>query len=76
MEKGENPLGREEPVGDQADEERRDHRRQRGRAVGSPALLSGELQRLQQVGAHGHVPRPPDEVLEEHHHRELQTVSS
>ena len=33
-------------------------------------LLAGELP-SSEVGAHGDVPRPPDEVLEEHHHGEL-----
>jgi hypothetical protein len=68
VQKGQDPLGREKPVGDQADEERRHHCRQRGGAVGHPGLRSGELERLQQIGAHGHVPCPPDEILEEHHH--------
>ena len=72
MEERENALGGEEPVSNQADEERRDHRGERRRAVGRAALPSGEVQRLQQVGAHRHVPGSPDEVLEEHHHGELQ----
>jgi hypothetical protein len=68
VQEGQDPLGREKPVGDQADEERRHHGRQRGCAVGHPGLRAGELERLQQIGAHRDVPRPPDEVLEEHHH--------
>ncbi len=73
MERGENPLGCEEPIGDHADEEGRDHRRQRGRSVGEADLRAVELQRLVQVGAHRDVPGPPDEILEEHHHRQLQS---
>ena len=65
------PLGRKEAIGDHADEERRNHRRQRGGAVGEADLLAGKVERPK-PGAHRHVPGAPDEVLEEHHRGELQ----
>ena len=34
-------------------------------------LLAGELQRLPEPRPHRHVPRAPDEVLQEHHRRQL-----
>ncbi len=67
----EDALGREEPVGDQPDEEGGHHGGQRRGAVRDPALLPREPQRLQQVGAHRHVPGSPDEILQEHHYRQL-----
>ena len=71
MQHGQDPLGREEPVGDHADEERRDHRRQRRRPVGEPDLGAVEPERRAQPGPHRHGPRAPDEVLQEHHDRQL-----
>jgi hypothetical protein len=68
----EQALRREESIGDHPDEERRNHRGQRGRPVRQADLLAGKSKRSQ-PGPHRHVPRAPDEVLEEHHHRQLQT---
>ena len=70
MQDGKELLGREESVGDHADEERRDQCRDRRRAVREADLLSRELERLSEIRPHRDEPHPPDEVLEEHHHRE------
>ncbi len=69
-EHGQQSLGGEVPVGDQADEERRDHRAYRERAVREADLPAIEAKRVGQVGAHARVPAPPDEVLEEHEPRQ------
>ena len=71
VERGEDALGRHEPIRDHADEERRDHRRQRRRAGGQADLLAREVQRLAEPRPHRHVPRAPHEVLQEHHRGQL-----
>ena len=65
-------LAREPAVRDNADEERGDQRADRGRAIGQADIRIGEMQRLPQVGAHGHEPDAPDEILQEHHQRETR----
>jgi hypothetical protein len=72
MQQRQRPLRGEEAVGDHPDEERRDHRRQGGGAIRETDLCPRELERLAQIGAHGYKPCAPDEVLEEHHGRELE----
>ena len=70
MQDGEQPFGGEEAVGDHADEEGRDHRRDGRCAEHEADLLALERERAAEVGAERHRPCPPDEVLEEHHRRE------
>jgi hypothetical protein len=41
-------------------------------AQGQADLLIGEVQRLPEIGPHRHEPDAPDEVLEEHHGRQLR----
>ena len=73
MECGEDALGGEELVGDEADEEGRDHGADGGGACGKADLLTGEVERGGEPGADGDVPGSPDEVLEEHHCAEAYT---
>src|SRR5439155_16321202 len=63
-------LGGEETVRYHAHEEGRNQRRDGCGAVRQTDLGPGEMEGLSQVGAHGDEPRPPNEVLEEHHDRE------
>src|SRR5439155_13934967 len=68
MQDREQLLSGEEAIGEDAHEERR-HDGGNGRRRVRPAdLRAAEVQRRAEVGPHGDEPRPPDEVLEQHHH--------
>src|SRR5690242_19519488 len=74
MEEPEDPLGREEPVGDEADEEWRDDRRDR---VDRERPVRERLHPLVlHEDRNGRVPRAPDEELQEHHYRESRPDSA
>ncbi len=72
VQRGENALGRHEPIGDHADEERRNDCGDRRRPRREADLLAGEVQRLPEPRPHRHVPRAPHEVLQEHHRRQFR----
>src|SRR5438309_1685601 len=73
MKGGKQLLGGEEPVREHAHEERGHDRGDRGRHVRGADLRTAEMPRAAEVGPHGDEPRPPDEVLEEHHGGEPAT---
>ena len=58
-------------VCNQADKKRRDHRANCECAVGQTDLPALKAQRLAEISGHAHVPRAPNEVLEEHEDGEL-----
>ena len=62
----EQPLGRDESVGNHADDEGRDKRADGGSAVGEADLGASKVQ-LTEVHGHGVIPTAPDEVVEEDH---------
>jgi len=65
-------LRGEVAVGDEADEEGRDHRADSEGPIGQADLAAGELQGGGKVGAHAGVPASPGEVLEKHENREAK----
>ena len=69
---GEQLFGGDEAIREDPHEERGDDRRESGRHIRRPDLGAGEVQRAPQVRPHRDEPRPPDEVLEKHHRRELE----
>ena len=72
MQHGQQLFGGDEAIRKDTHEKRRHDRRESGRHIGGPDLGAGEVQRAPQVGPHRDEPRPPDEVLEEHHCGELE----
>src|SRR5436190_17360795 len=73
MQQREELLAREEPVGNDPHEEGRHQRRDRGRAVRRADLRIREMERLSEVRAHRDEPHAPNEVLQEHHRRQLRS---
>src|SRR5688572_12076143 len=59
------------PVGNHANKKRRDHGSYSQRTIGSADLNAGRLEEGIHVCPHGYVPRTPDKIFEEHHHRKL-----
>jgi hypothetical protein len=74
MEHREDSFGGEEPVGDEAHEERRDHTGQCCGAEDGAGLHTGEVQCDCQVSADGDVPGAPDDVIEKHHQAEARPI--
>ena len=70
MEDGEDFLGGEEAVGNEADEEGGDHSADGGGSGGEADLGAREVESLTEEGAEGDVPCAPDEVFEKHHEAE------
>ena len=71
MQLREHALGCKVPVGDQSDEERRDHAGQaRPYRKSRPVPCAREVEGLGQLGADSDVPGPPDDVVQKHHHAE------
>ena len=67
MQHREHFLRGKKAVGNQPDEERRDHAGQRRGSEDRAGLGSGELQRHGEVRIEGDVPRPPYDEVQEHH---------
>ena len=63
----EQPLGRDESVGNDANDEGRDKRADGGGAIGEADLGAGEVQ-LPEVHGHSVIPTAPYEVVVEDHH--------
>ena len=61
-------LGIDVPVGDQADEEGRDNRAPRLRGVSARALCPRRAEARCEVAAHRDEPAAPDKEFQEHHH--------